>query len=126
MIMKIAVTYLNGNVFQHFGKTENFKIYEIENKKIIKSYVIGNNGITHCALIDYLKKINVDTLICGGLGYGAVSKLKELNIKLYAGVTGSSDKAVDDLLENKLKFDNSHTCEEENIHSCHNDINPII
>ena len=53
MIVKIAVTYLNGNVFQHFGKTENFKIYEIENKKIIKSYVIGNNGITHCALIDY-------------------------------------------------------------------------
>ena len=126
MIMKIAVTYLNGDVFQHFGKTENFKIYEIENNKIIKSYVISNNGITHCALINYLKELNVDTLICGGLGYGAISKLNELNIKLYAGVTGSSDKAVDDLLENKLEFDNSHTCEEENLHSCHSDIEPLI
>lgn len=126
MIMKIAVTYLNGDVFQHFGKTENFKIYEIENNKIKKSYVISNNGITHCALINYLKELNVDTLICGGLGYGAISKLNELNIKLYAGVTGSSDKAVDDLLENKLEFDNSHTCEEENLHSCHSDIKPLI
>ena len=124
--MKIAVTYLNGNVFQHFGKTENFKIYEIDNNKIKKSYVISNNGITHCAFINYLKELNVDTLICGGLGYGAISKLNELNIKLYAGVTGNSDKAVDDLLENKLEFDNSHTCEEENLHSCHSDIEPLI
>ena len=80
MIMKIAVAYKNGDVFQHFGKTENFKIYEIENNKIIKSYVISNNGITHCALINYLKELNVDTLICGGLGYGAISKLNELNL----------------------------------------------
>lgn len=124
--MKIAVTYKNGNVFQHFGKTEYFKIYEIKDNKIINSYVIDNNNISHCALIDYLKELNIDILICGGLGYGAVSKLSELNIKLYAGVSGSADKAVDDLLENKLDFDNSHTCEEEHLHTCHDNIKSII
>ena len=124
--MKIAVTYDKGNVFQHFGKTKNFKIYEIENKKIIKSYIISNNGITHCALIDYLKENNIDTLICGGLGYGAVSKLNELKINLYAGVSGSADGAVDDLLNDKLDYDNSHTCEDEHLHTCHSDIEPLI
>jgi hypothetical protein len=29
--MKIAVTYENGMIFQHFGHTEQFKIYETEN-----------------------------------------------------------------------------------------------
>lgn len=39
--MKIAVTYDNGEVFQHFGKTENFKVYEVEDNKIISSEVIS-------------------------------------------------------------------------------------
>ena len=124
--MKIAVTYLKGNVFQHFGKTTEFKIYEVENNEVKKSYVISNNGITHCALIDYLKENNVDVLICGGLGYGAVSKLNELNIKLYAGVSGLADDAVKSLLDNTLNYDNSHTCEEEHLHTCHDDIKPLI
>ena len=124
--MIIAVTYDKGNVFQHFGKTTEFKLYEIEDNKIIKSYIISNNGITHCALIDYLKENNVSCLICGGLGYGAVSKLNELNIKLYAGVSGSADKAVNDLLNNKLDYNNDKTCDEDNLHSCHSDINPLI
>ena len=124
--MKIAVTYLKGYVFQHFGKTTEFKIYEVENNVIKKSYVISNNGITHCALIDYLKEINVDIIICGGLGYGAVSKINELNIKLYAGVSGLADDAVKSLLNNTLNYDNSHTCEEEHLHTCHDDVKPII
>ena len=124
--MKIAVTYEKGNVFQHFGKTTQFKIYEISNNEIKNTYIIGNNDITHCALIDYLKSLNIDILICGGLGYGAVSKLNELRIKLYAGVSGSADDAVNDLLENHLNYDNDHTCEEEHLHTCHDDIKPIM
>ena len=45
--MKIAVTYDNGSVFQHFGKTENFKIFEVENGAIISSEVVGSNGAGH-------------------------------------------------------------------------------
>ena len=124
--MKIAVTYDKGNVFQHFGKTKEFKIYEINNNEITNTYIISNNDITHCALIDYLKELKIDILICGGLGYGAVSKLNELGIKLYAGVSGSADDAVNDLLENHLSYDNDHTCEEEHLHTCHDDIKPIM
>lgn len=124
--MKVAITFDKGNVFQHFGKTEQFKIYEIESNNITDSYIISNNGITHCALIDYLKKNNIDVLICGGLGYGAVSKLNELNIKLYAGVSGSCDEVIKAYLNNSLNYDNSHTCEDEHLHTCHSDVKPLI
>ena len=52
--MKIAVTYDNGNVFQHFGKTENFKVYEVEDNKVVSSEVIGSNGTGHGALAGLL------------------------------------------------------------------------
>ena len=124
--MKIAVCYDKGLVFQHFGKTKEFKIYEINNNEIINSYIISNNGITHCSLVSYLKENNVDCLICGGLGYGAISKLKELNIKLYAGVSGNADSKVLDLLNKKLEYDNEHICEDEQLHSCGSGINPLV
>lgn len=124
--MKIAVTYEKGNVFQHFGKTKEFKIYEVENNKVVNSYIISNNDITHCALIDYLKEQKIDVLICGGLGYGAISKLNENRITLYAGVSGNADSKVKDLLEGVLEYDNDHTCEDEHLHTCHSDINPLV
>ena len=45
--MRIAVTYDDGEVFQHFGHTESFKIYDIENGKIVSSKVVGNGGFGH-------------------------------------------------------------------------------
>jgi predicted Fe-Mo cluster-binding NifX family protein len=58
--MKIAVTYDNGEVFQHFGKTENFKVYEVEDNKIISSEVISSNGSGHGALAGVLADQGVD------------------------------------------------------------------
>ena len=69
--MRIAVTYDNGNIFQHFGKTENFKVYEVENNQVISSEVISSNGSGHGALAGLLDGQNVDVLICGGIGGGA-------------------------------------------------------
>ncbi|MBP5445167.1 MAG: NifB/NifX family molybdenum-iron cluster-binding protein [Acholeplasmatales bacterium] len=123
---KVAITYDKGNVFQHFGKTEFFKIFEIDNKKIVNEYVIDNKGITHCALIDYLKGLNVNTLICGNLGYGAVSKLNEVGIKLYAGVTGNATSAIEDYIKGSLNYDNESACEEEHTHSCKDNIKPLF
>ena len=68
--MKIAVTYDNGNIFQHFGKTENFKVYEVEDNKVVSSEVIGSNGTGHGALAGLLSEQGVDVLICGGIGGG--------------------------------------------------------
>lgn len=108
--MKIAVTYENGEVFQHFGHTECFKVYEIENGQITASTIVSTNGSGHGALADVLKKINVDTLICGGIGGGARCALDEAGIKLYGGVSGSADEAVAALLSGHLNFDPNAMC----------------
>ena len=52
--MKIAATYDNGNIFQHFGKTEFFKVYEVEDNKVVSSEVISSNGTGHGALAGLL------------------------------------------------------------------------
>ena len=83
--MKIAVTYDNGNIFQHFGKTENFKVYEVEDNKVVSSEVIGSNGTGHGALAGLLSEQGVDVLICGGIGGGAQAALAEAGVELCSG-----------------------------------------
>ncbi len=109
--MKIAVTYENGNVFPHFGRTQQFKIYEIEQGKIIKAQIVDTNGSGHGALAGLLAGLEADTLICGGIGAGAQSALAEAGIKLYGGVSGSADKAVEDLLAGNLAYDAEVHCD---------------
>ncbi|MEG2259974.1 MAG: NifB/NifX family molybdenum-iron cluster-binding protein, partial [Oscillospiraceae bacterium] len=103
--MKIAVTYEDGQVFQHFGHSEHFKIYDIDGGKVTAAAVIDTNGSGHGALADMLKKCNVDTLICGGIGGGARRALDDAGIKLYGGVSGSADKAVEALLTGNISYD---------------------
>ena len=86
--MKIAVTYDNGNIFQHFGRTEYFKVYEVEDGKVISSEVIGSNGVGHGALAGLLAGQSVDVLICGGIGSGAQAALAEAGVELCAGRSG--------------------------------------
>ena len=81
--MKIAVTYDNEQIFQHFGHTEQFKFYDVENNIITSKTVVSTNGQGHGALSSFLKENNVDVLICGGIGGGAISALNELGIKLF-------------------------------------------
>ena len=102
--MKIAVTYDNEQIFQHFGHTEQFKIYDIKNDEIVSKTVISTNGQGHGVLSIFLKENNVDVLICGGIGGGAISALNELGIKLFGGVSGDCDSAVEAFLKNKLEF----------------------
>ena len=83
--MKIAVTYENGQVFQHFGHTAQFKLYQVEDGQVLSSQVVETNGSGHGALAGFLQAQGVDTLLCGG-------------------VTGSADQAVADLLAGKLVF----------------------
>lgn len=118
--MKIAVTYENGNIFQHFGHTEAFKIYDIQDGKILSSQIVGTNGSGHGALAILLSDLQVDTLICGGIGAGAQNALAEAGIKLYGGASGSADDAVEALLAHKLKFDsNVHCKHHEHEHGAH-------
>ena len=112
--MKIAVTYDNGEIFQHFGKTESFKVYEVEDNKVVSSEVIGSNGTGHGALAGLLAEQGVNVLICGGIGGGAQAALAEAGIKLYGGVSGDADAAVSALLNGSLGYD-------PNVHCDHHD-----
>lgn len=125
--MIIAVPYENKQVFQHFGKTETFKMYEVSDGRITAVEILSTAGHGHSELIDILKKRKVSVLICGGIGGGAQSSLTENGIQFFGGVVGEADKAVDDYLLKQLDYDSNvqcdhhhedgHTCEKHD-HSC--------
>ena len=107
--MKIAVTYLDGNVFGHFGHSEAFKIYDIESGQVKSAEVVAAPA-------------GADTLICGGIGMGARVALAEAGITVYGGVEGEADKAVAALLSGTLEYDPDAACSHhghgEEGHSC--------
>ena len=100
--MKIATTYENGNVFQHFGRTEYFKVYEVEDGAVVSSEVIGSDGIGHGALAGLLANHDIQVLICGGLGGGALNALTNAGIEVCAGASGNADEAVAAYLRGEL------------------------
>lgn len=108
--MKIAATYENGQIFQHFGHTEKFKVYDVQDGKIVSAEVVDTNGSGHGALAGVLKDLGVDTLICGGIGGGAQMALAEAGIKLYGGVSGDADTAVNELIAGSLNFNPDVKC----------------
>ena len=117
--MRIAVTYENGQVFQHFGHTEAFKIYDVADGKVNMSIVVQTNGSGHGALAGMLKKLNVDTLICGGIGGGAQMALSTIGVELRAGVSGSADEAVAAYLAGTLAWAEGATCDHHHDHGDH-------
>ena len=108
--MRIAVTYENGQIFQHFGHTEQFKLYDIEDGKVAASEVVDTNGNGHGALAGFLQGNKVDVLICGGIGGGAQMALAQAGIQLYGGVAGSADAAVEALLKQELAYNPDVRC----------------
>lgn len=118
-MVKIAVTYADGEIFQHFGHTEQFKIYEVEGNKVVSSRVIGTNGNGHEALAGYLGEDGVDVLICGGIGGGAVNALSASGIQVVPGAAGQADAAVAAYLNGQLSVDMTPNCSHhEEGHSC--------
>lgn len=121
-IMRVAVTYCDGMIFQHFGRTEEFKIYDIVDGVIKESKVIGTNGQGHGALASFLSSLGVDTLICGGIGGGAQMAISSMGIELYGGISGEADEAVKALLDEKIQRITDATCNHHHgeEHNCSN------
>lgn len=115
-MMRVAVTYENGEIFQHFGHTEQFKVYDIDGGTIVSSEVVDTNGSGHGALAGVLGALKADALICGGIGGGAQMALAAAGIKLYAGVSGSADEAVEAFVEGRLEFHADATCSHHEQH----------
>ena len=128
--MKIAVTYDNGNTFQHFGKTEFFKVYEVNDNQVVSSEVIGSNGSGHGSLADLLAGQSIDVLICGGIGGGAQDALQAADIEVCSGAQGDTDQAVEAYLKGELvssgvncdhHYEDGHSCGgHEDGHTCGN------
>ena len=127
--MRIAVTYENGEIFQHFGHTSQFKMYDVTDGNIVSEHTAYTMGSGHGALAGFLKENGADVLICGGIGGGAKNALAEAGIKLYGGASGNADEAVKALLAGTLQYnpdvmcshhgdghEHGHNCGE---HSCH-------
>lgn len=114
--MRIAVTYDNGEVFQHFGHTERFKLYDVADGKVTGEQVVSAGGSGHGALAGFLSALQVDTLICGGIGGGAQAALSQAGIALYGGVTGSADEAVAALLAGSLGYNPDPKCDHHDHH----------
>ena len=109
--MRIAVTYENEQIFQHFGHTEQFKIYDVENGAVIRTTIVDTNGQGHGALASVLKNLQADVLICGGIGGGAQMALAQAGIQLYGGVKGACDAAVAALIGGNLGYNPNVRCD---------------
>lgn len=134
-LMRIAVTYENGNIFQHFGHTQQFKVYDVQDGKIVASEVVDTNGSGHGALAGVLTALNADVLICGGIGGGAQMALAAAGVRLFGGVSGDADAAVEAFVAGNLAYNpnvkcnhhgehhhgEGHTCGDHGCgsHSCH-------
>lgn len=117
--MRIAVTYKDGQVFQHFGRSEFFKIYDVKDGEVVTTAIIPTNGQGHGALGNFLKQAKVDALICGGIGQGARNVLKNAEIALYPGVIGDSDEACKALIAGTLNYQPDIECHDHHDgHSC--------
>ena len=117
--MKIAVPYENGQVFQHFGHSGQFKIYDVEDGRIAAERIAVPAGSGHGALAGFLSELEVDTLICGGIGAGAQEALAQAGIRLYGGVTGGADGAVRALLAGTLNYSAEVRCGRHDHHGEH-------
>ena len=100
--MKLAIPYEEGQIFQHFGKTPAFKIYDIANGQVGGSMVFPTGGQGHGALAGLLRALGIGAVVCGGIGPGAIDALSQLNILPLPGVTGSADQAAQDFAEAQI------------------------
>ena len=118
--MRIAVTYQDGQIFQHFGHCAAFKLYEVEENRIKRSAVLSTQGSGHSALAGMLAALKVDAVICGGIGGGAQNALRQAGIQLYGGVQGDADAAVAALLAGELQYDPNVRCDhhDHDEHAC--------
>lgn len=113
--MKIAVPYnANGQIFQHFGHTQQLKIYDIENDKITNSKVVATGQNGHGGMAAFLNTLGIDALICGGIGGPAKKALAEAGITFYPYAQGAADEAVQACLNGNLAFDMNKTCSHHN------------
>ena len=117
--MRIAVCYQEGKVFPHFGRTETFKLYETEDRKILSASMLSAGGAGHEALAEVLEEAGVEVIICGGCGSGAEEALTDAGIRVISGAEGDADEAVEAFLAGQLESQGVNCHHEEEEEGCH-------
>ena len=114
--MKIAVTYENGEVFQHFGHCPQFKIFEVKGDSIVNEEIVDAGGSGHGALAAFLSELDVNAVICGGIGGGAQAALAQEGILVFGGVQGKVDDVMQDLMRDELDYNPAVHCDHHDAH----------
>ena len=120
--LKIAVSYEDGQVFQHFGHFQQCKVYEVKWSSLQTSQLLDASGSGHGALAEFLKNHGVTVLLCGGIGGGAREALASAGITLYPGVHGDADQQVQAFISGTLQYDPDTQCHHHHDHReghCH-------
>lgn len=102
--MRIAVPYLEGTINPAFGRSEHFKLYDIENGKIVSTAVIDNGGFEHTGLITHLKNNGVDLALVGNIGQHGADAFAAAGIELYTCNFGDADTVVSQYLSGTLEL----------------------
>lgn len=92
--LRLAVTYEDGQVGQHFGRTERFKFYDLMDGDVRRTQIVDTNGISHVSLVGFLRAADVEVLLCGSIGEGARNALEAAGIELVPDLEGSEEAAV--------------------------------
>ena len=109
---------LESPVYSHFGSAPAFLIFDTNSKEEI---LIDNSNLNHvhgaCNPIQTIGGSNVDAVIVGGIGGGAISKLNANNIKVFQSVQGTVQLNIDLFNKSLLsELTMEHACTQHNHH----------
>lgn len=108
--MKIAITCENGQVFQHFGHTPGFAVFEAVDGKITSEKILSSGDSGHGALASLLAFEQIDVLICGGIGGGAINALGNAGIKVVGGAAGDVREVAEAFVAGTLQLRENFHC----------------
>ena len=92
---KIAIACDNGQIFPHFGKTPSFLVAEVEGKSIVSKEMVpvkggrvshdsGHQCMGHLVMVEFLTGLQVDVVVCGGMGHGAREALLAAGMEVFS------------------------------------------
>ena len=111
--MRVAVSYKDGEIFEHFGHCQCFAIYEYGDSvdDCTKTLVDCSDRHGHKAMADLMREQQVDAVISGSMGSEARSLLLSYSIVPVAGYCGHADTAADRLVTGQLPvIDGAGSC----------------
>lgn len=106
--MNIALPNNGELVNQHFGKSTSFIIATVENKKIETVKEISTIELMHKheGLADMLVNNQVNVVITGGIGAGALTALEEKGFEIIRGASGEYKKVIEEYINGTLESKN--------------------